>query len=218
MNQNKSTTTVPTPCRRSPWRRIEDIWPCHGQPNGLGTQSEYYMHQLGAYAMTSNNCSFVQGATTCKNALELAAEYWDTLIAPPNLIAAQRIENTAEDEDAEVEEGEEDEDDEENVAPSAIPIFANPNPSMQAKNEDDDDDECESAAESQTGANDSDDESEGETSVEDNYPRCLPTKRSSSKSHSRHYHRSRKTCKSSIHQSSAATESEQKRRGSWFLW
>ena len=76
------------------------------QPNGQGMRPEYYMHQLGAYAMTGTPRNFRDGATAFKNARDLTAEYRDGAIAYANEIAAQTIQGEEEDEDDEEDEGE----------------------------------------------------------------------------------------------------------------
>jgi hypothetical protein len=42
------------------------------QPNGSGTQPEYYMHQLGAWAMTGKRETFVEGLAAFRNARDWA--------------------------------------------------------------------------------------------------------------------------------------------------
>lgn len=66
------------------------------QPNGPRTQPQYYMHQLGAYAMNGNTRNFIEGATAFKNAMDLIAEYRNTAIAHANEIAARPAEDDEE--------------------------------------------------------------------------------------------------------------------------
>ena len=67
------------------------------QPKGPETRQEYYMHQLGAWAMTGSTNNFNEGATAFKNASDIAKEYRDSAIARVNEIAAQN--SQAEDDD-----------------------------------------------------------------------------------------------------------------------
>ena len=68
------------------------------QPQGPGGRSEYYMHQLGLFAMTHTLDSFRQGATAFKNAMDLTREYRNAAIVRANEMVAQIIENEDESE------------------------------------------------------------------------------------------------------------------------
>jgi hypothetical protein len=61
------------------------------QPNGPGTQPEYYMHQIGTWSMTdnSNQKTFLRGATAFKNALDLTKKYRDNVITQANKIVSR---------------------------------------------------------------------------------------------------------------------------------
>ncbi|KAL9077897.1 MAG: hypothetical protein Q9157_003196 [Trypethelium eluteriae] len=54
------------------------------QPHGSKTQPEYYMHQVGAYAMTHNADMFRQGATMFRNARDWTEEQRKRLISQAN--------------------------------------------------------------------------------------------------------------------------------------
>ncbi|WEW61564.1 hypothetical protein PRK78_007055 [Emydomyces testavorans] len=96
------------------------------QPNGPGTQPEYYMHQLNAYSMTGDQEIFLKGATAFKNAMDLTKEYRNTAIARANEIAARPAEDDEEvDEENEEEEEEEGADDANDDV--ALPSFAHRN-------------------------------------------------------------------------------------------
>ena len=69
------------------------------QPKGPETRQEYYMHQLGVWAMDGNTNQFKDGATAFKNVLDMAKECRDSAIARVNEIAAQN--SQAEDDDDE---------------------------------------------------------------------------------------------------------------------
>ncbi|KAI9769974.1 MAG: hypothetical protein M1840_003685 [Geoglossum simile] len=56
------------------------------QPDGPGTQPEYYMHQLNTWGMTGNQYTFLEGATAFKNAMDMAREHRDAAIARANEI------------------------------------------------------------------------------------------------------------------------------------
>lgn len=70
------------------------------QPGGSETKPEYYMHQLGAYAMTHSKESFRDGATAYKNAMELTAEHRNAAIARANETAPTIEEDTEEGENS----------------------------------------------------------------------------------------------------------------------
>lgn len=63
-----------------------------GQPNGLGTEPEYYMHQMGTWGMTDNSDrnTFLRGATAFKNALDMTRECRDEAISSANETARQK--------------------------------------------------------------------------------------------------------------------------------
>jgi hypothetical protein len=134
------------------------------QPNGPGTRPEYYMHQLGAHAMTHSKDSFRQGATAFKNAMDLTSEHRNSAIARANEIA-QTIEEEEDAEEGEDDNGEEDRD------------YEAPAESSNMMHSFD----CSTSQTSQTlGTLDEDedeDQDESETSVEEEY-RPLPQKRS----------------------------------------
>ncbi|KAH0565141.1 hypothetical protein GP486_001474 [Trichoglossum hirsutum] len=54
------------------------------QPEGPGTRPEYYMHHLKGWNMTGDQDTFLKGATTFKNAVDLTREYRDAAIAHAN--------------------------------------------------------------------------------------------------------------------------------------
>jgi hypothetical protein len=74
------------------------------QPNGPGTQPEYYMHHLRSFAMTNGQDAFLQGARAFKNAMVLAKEHRNTAIERANEIAAQMTTQTNSDEEDDDEE------------------------------------------------------------------------------------------------------------------
>ena len=72
------------------------------QPNGPGTQPEYYMHPQRAFAMTDSKDSYVEGLTAIRNASDWADEQRNTAIT----LAKGQLENgiqveTEEDSDCE---------------------------------------------------------------------------------------------------------------------
>jgi len=54
------------------------------QPNGSGSRPEYYMNQLGAFAMTNNPETFRDGAQAFRNARDWAKEQRDEAISQAN--------------------------------------------------------------------------------------------------------------------------------------
>ena len=171
------------------------------QPNGPGTRSEYYMHQLRSFAMTDTVDSFRQGATTFKNAIDWTRERRHAAIVRANEIVVQSIENEDQDEDEPNEETEEEEgtDDDETEAESSNTMFSF---------------HCGTG---QVLSMPVEDEDESETSVDGDSQRRPPAKRSLSASH-RSHQRQRKNGKSSIQQSSKTTNPSQTNQRSWIKW
>ena len=159
------------------------------QPNGPGTRPEYYMHQLGAYAMTHSKDSFRGGATAFKNARDLTQEYRNDAISNANKVAAQA---TGEDDDED--EGDEDQE----------------GTDEESEDEETDEEEAESSKAtlsfdcrtSQDLGTLIEDEDETETSVEDDSQSRPPAKRPSSKLHRSHLRK--RTAGSSSSRSRAA--------------
>jgi hypothetical protein len=60
------------------------------QPNGPGTRPEYYMHQLNGWSMTSDQDTFLKGATAFKNAVDSTREYREAAIARANEMQSKR--------------------------------------------------------------------------------------------------------------------------------
>jgi hypothetical protein len=83
------------------------------QPNGFGTQPEYYMHQLRSFAMTDTKITHVQGLAALKNAEDWTKKMRDTVIARANEMAGRATADDEEEEEMEDEEEEEMEDEEE---------------------------------------------------------------------------------------------------------
>ena len=79
------------------------------QPYGHRKRPEYYMHQLGAYAMAHSKETFRDGAKAFKNARDLTTEYRNAAIARANEMLAQTIEGEEDEEETEEEEEEEEE-------------------------------------------------------------------------------------------------------------
>jgi hypothetical protein len=181
------------------------------QPNGPGTQPEYYMHQVNGWSMTGNQNSFLQGATAFKNALDLTAEYRNDAITHANKIA-QSAEGEG-DEDTEEEQTVEDEAEanSSNTMPSLDRRTTNAIVSTVYEDEDEDSDDSETSVEDE----DSDD---SETSVEEEAQRRLPSKRSSSKSHRSQQRQKRETGTSNPLRSKATTGSDKQKRSAWFGW
>lgn len=179
------------------------------QPNGPGTQPEYYMHQLKGYSMTSDQETFLKGATAYKNAMDLTKEYRNTAIAHANEIAARPAEDDEEleeEEDRDTDDEESTDDDDEEGADDtdedvALHSFAHRNTNASTLTEEDEEDSTD----------------ESETSVEEEY-RPPPTKRSSSKPHRSDDRQRRKTSKSSSRRSSTTMGSGKKKERSWFRW
>ncbi|KAI4162736.1 MAG: hypothetical protein LQ342_003623 [Letrouitia transgressa] len=153
------------------------------QPNGPGTQPEYYMHQITTWGMTGNRDTFRDGAKAFKNAKDWARGARNAAIARANEIAAHLTEDEEEDEDEE--ETEDDEgggtDDDQAEAESSNTMFSF------------------NCGTSQVSGMPVEDEDESETSVDDDSQHRPSAKRSLSMSHWSHQ-RQRKTSKH-IHQS-----------------
>jgi hypothetical protein len=87
------------------------------RPNGPGTETEYHMHQLRSFALNDTTETFLAGATTLKNALDITREYRDDAIASANETARRKAQeqrdtlaNGIEEEQQEQREADEDED------------------------------------------------------------------------------------------------------------
>ncbi|MCJ1403781.1 hypothetical protein MMC11_007004 [Xylographa trunciseda] len=66
------------------------------QPDGPGTRSKTYMHQLRSFAITDTKTTHVQGLAALRNAATWAEEMRDTVIAHANKRAGQTTANTEE--------------------------------------------------------------------------------------------------------------------------
>jgi len=176
------------------------------QPNGPGTRPEYYMHQIKGWSMTSDQDTFLKGATAFKNAGDLTAEYRNAAIAHANEITAQPAEHEKEEEEEKDDDDDDETDDAEDESPYTMHSFDGGATNTILSTLEDEDEEGD------------EDPDESETSVEEDPHRRPPAKRSSSKSHRPHHGKKREVGKSSSRRSSATTGSGQKERRSWFGW
>jgi hypothetical protein len=172
-------------------------------PNGPRTRPEYYMHQLGAYAMTHTNSSFRDGATAFKNALDWTTEHRNAAIDHANSIV-ERNEDEADEIENESQAGEEqeenDEEDTEEEDTDEDETDANPLNTMASF----DDDRTTSAI---LSARSQDEDAAGsDTSVEDVH-KLLPSKRPLTESHRSYRSHKRKPGTSSSRQSHSNTKS-----------
>ena len=84
-----------------------------GQPNGPGTEPEYYMNQLGAYAMTHNRDTLRQGMTAFRNGVDWAGKQRNAAIEHAKAVAngvTSPNDNDTDDEEGEVNAGEDSDD------------------------------------------------------------------------------------------------------------
>ena len=75
-----------------------------GQPNGRGTEPEYYMNQLRAFAMTDNCDTLRQGMTAFRNSVEWADEQRNAVIEQAKAVANSNINADDDDNDEEQDE------------------------------------------------------------------------------------------------------------------
>ncbi|KAF2452840.1 hypothetical protein BDY21DRAFT_293988 [Lineolata rhizophorae] len=71
------------------------------QPNGPGTDPEYYMNQLRAFAMTDNRKTLIEGITAFRNAEAWTEAQRNAAIAHANAIAESSHDHNGEDDDDE---------------------------------------------------------------------------------------------------------------------